>query len=129
MNGADPVLPGLARSLRALGDGLVATLHDRVALLALELEEEKFRLIQLQLWICGAMFAGAMALAFVSLTLVYLFWDSARIAVLAGLAAAYILLLAGALFGLRRLLARTPRAFRATLAELREDRKCLRGEP
>ena len=96
-----------------------------MALLAVELEEEKFRLIQTLVWISAAMFTGVMALTLASLTLVYLFWDSARIAVLAALAGFYALLFIFVMAWLRRTVARQPRPFAATLSEIEEDRRCI----
>lgn len=122
----EPALPGFLDSLRQLGANLLGSVHDRAELLAVELQEEKVRLVQTFVWICAAVFTGMMALTFVSLTLVYLFWDQARLAVLAGLALFYLAALGGIVAAFRRYLARQPRPFEATLEELREDRSCIR---
>jgi len=122
-----PAAPGFLDSLRGLGSNLLGTVHDRVELFSVELHEEKIRLVQIFIWICGAVFAGVMALTFVSLTLVYLFWDEARLAVLGGLAAFYLIAFGGTVIAFRRYLARQPRPFDATLQEIREDRECIRG--
>lgn len=119
---------GLLSSLRVLGDNLLAGAQERVELVSLELQEEKFRLIQTFIWISGAIFAGAMALAFASLTLVYLFWESARLAVLGGLTVAYAAGAVAIVVAFRRYLARQPRPFSATVDELRQDRACIRPE-
>jgi uncharacterized membrane protein YqjE len=124
----EPAPPGFFDSLRGLGANLLGTVHDRVELFTVELHEEKVRLIQLLLWIGGIGFAAVMALTFVTLTLVYLFWDSARLAVLGGLAGFYLIALVAAALAFRRYLARQPRPFDATLQELREDRTCMRNE-
>ncbi len=81
--------PGLVDSLRSLGDGLIASVQDRIALFAVELQEEKFRLIQIFVWISAAVFTGMMTVMFASLTLVYLFWETARLALLGGLTLLY----------------------------------------
>ncbi len=120
--------PGFLHSLRTLGDGLVAGVHSRLELLSLELQEEKYRLIQTCFWIGAAMFAAMLALTFLSITLVYLFWDSARLAVLGGLTIVYLGGFIGIVVGFRRYLARQPRPFAATLEELQEDRACIRRE-
>lgn len=119
--------PGFLDSLRQLGAGLLGAVHDRVELLAVELQEEKFRLIQAFVWISAAVFTGMMALTFASLTLVYLFWESARLAVLGGLAVFYLVALGGIIVAFRRYLARQPRPFAATLQELQDDRTCIRN--
>ena len=120
--------PGFLDSLRSLGDGLVAGAQSRIELFALELQEGKFRLIQIFFWLSAAVFSGAMALTFVSLTLVYLFWESARLAVLSGLAVIYLGAFATIVVKFRRFLLRQPRPFAATLDELSEDRTCIRRE-
>ena len=124
----DPASPGFLDSLRGLGANLLGTVHDRVELFTVELHEEKVRFIQILLWIGGIAFAAVMAITFVSLTLVYLFWESARLAVLSGLAGFYLVALGAAALSFKRYLARQPRPFDATLQELREDRSCMQSE-
>jgi len=113
-------------SLRDLGDGLAAGLQDRLELFSVELQEEKFRLIQTFVWICATVFTAMMTLAFASLTVVYFFWASARLAVLVGLTAFYAVALVSIIVALRRYLARQPRPFAASLQEIGEDRACIR---
>jgi len=116
---------GLLNSVRGLADGLIETAHDRLELFTLELHEEKLRLIQLFIWIGGAIFSAILAITFASLTVVYLFWDSARVAVLGGLAVLYTVLFLGVLGYCRKFIQRQPKAFRSTVAELQEDRACI----
>jgi uncharacterized membrane protein YqjE len=128
METATPGPVGILRSLRSLGDGFLASVQDRLKLLTVELQEEKFRLIQTCVWISAAVFAGMMAITFASLTLVYLFWDSARLAVLGGLTVLYAGALVVIIIAFRRFLARQPSPFAATLHEIGEDRACIRTE-
>jgi uncharacterized membrane protein YqjE len=121
-----PAPPGFLASFRALGDGLAASLQDRFELLSVELQEEKFRLIQTFIWISAAVFTGMMTLAFASLTLVFFCWESSRLAVLGGLTLLYATALAAIIVAFRRYLARQPKPFAATLHELGEDRACIR---
>ena len=114
--------PGLLGSFRALGDGLLASLQARLELFSLELHEEKLRLVQTFIWISAAVFTALMTVTFASLTLVYLFWESARLAVLGGLTLLYGAALVAIVTGFRRYLARQPRPFAATLQEIAEDR-------
>jgi uncharacterized membrane protein YqjE len=113
-------------SFRTLGDSLVSGLQDRLGLFSLELQEEKFRLIQIFFWISAAIFTGMMTIMFASLTLVYLFWESARLAVLGGLTLLYASSLVAIIITFRRFLAAQPRPFAATLEELGEDSACIR---
>ena len=126
METAPPRPAGFLDSFRALGDGLLATVHDRIELFSVELQEEKFRLVQTFFWISAAIFTGMMAITFASLTLVYLFWDSARLTVLGGLAFLYTGVLVAIIVAFRRYLARQPNPFAATLNEIGEDRACIR---
>jgi uncharacterized membrane protein YqjE len=72
-------------------------------------------------------FTGVMAITFASLSLVYLFWESARLGVLIGLTIAYTVALLTLIIAFRRFIARQPRPFAATLAELENDRACIRN--
>ncbi|MBI2510674.1 MAG: phage holin family protein [Opitutae bacterium] len=117
---------GFLGSLQSLGDSLLGTAHDRLRLFSLELQEEKYRLIQILLYTAGAVLAGAMALTFASLTLAFVFWEAARFAVLGGLAAFYALALLVLVVSFRHFLKKMPRPFDATIAELKEDRACIR---
>jgi uncharacterized membrane protein YqjE len=117
---------GFVASLHAFGDGIFASVQQRLELISVELQEEKFRLIQTFIWISAAVFTGMMAIAFASLTLVYLFWESARLAVLGGLTVLYAGALVWIIVAFRAFLARQPSPFAATLHEISEDRACIR---
>ena len=123
-----PAPAGYLQSLKLLGDGLLASVQDRLELFSVELQEEKFRLIQTMIWISAAIFAGMMALAFASLTLVYYFWESARFTVLGGLTLLYLGALVGIIVAFRRFIARQPVPFAASRHEIREDRACIHTE-
>jgi len=128
MNETDSDSPGIVDSLRALGEGLLATVHDRIALFSLELEEERTRFIQTIIWISLALFAGVMTALLASITLVFLFWETARLAVLLTLTVVYGSALVYTIVTVRRHLAHQPRPFAASLAELAEDQACIRGK-
>jgi len=120
--------PGLLQSIHALADSLLATLEDRIELVSVELQEEKHRLIQTFIWISAAVFTGVMAIAFASITLVYLLWESARLAALGGLTLLYTGALVAIIVGFRRHIARQPKPFAATLSEIKGDRACIRTQ-
>jgi len=124
---AQPAPAGYLASLRSLGDGVVATVQERVELFSVELQEEKFRLVQTFVWLSAVFYAGVMAATFVSLTLVFLFWDTARLAVLGGLAAFYVIALLAVILAFRRYLSHQPASFTGTQLELKEDRACIRN--
>ena len=119
--------PGFLDSFRTLGEGLLATVEDRLGLFSIELQEEKFRLIQTFVWVSAALFAGMMAITFASLTVVYLFWESAHLVVLGGLALLYTGVMIALVLGFRRFIARQPEPFTATLQEITADRACIRN--
>lgn len=125
MDPEHPDSPGLLGSFRNLGVSLLASLQDRIALISLELREEKFRMIQVVFWISAILFAGVMAMTFASLTLVYLFWETSRLAVLGGLALLYAAAFVSLVVAFRRYLARQPPPLAETLQEIREDRECI----
>jgi uncharacterized membrane protein YqjE len=124
----DSTSPGLLNSVRELADGLVGSVQDRLALLAVEFQEEKFRLIQQFLWLAAIFFSGLLAVAFVSLTIIYCCQGSARLVALIVLTVVYVAALVIALLGARRHFARESRPFAATLNEITRDRSCIRPE-
>jgi len=127
MEKTTPDSAGIIGSLRSLGENLLASVQDRLELFSIDLQEEKFRLIQTFIWISVAIFTGMMAVMFASLTLVYLFWESARLAVLGGLTTFYAVTLVIIIVAFRRFVARQPKPFSATLQEINEDRACIRN--
>jgi len=127
MSTAPPSPTGFLHSFRVLGDSLLATVQDRLELFSVELQEEKFRLIQTFVWISAAVFTGMMTVAFASLTLVYFFWESARLTVLGGLTLLYAGALVAIIVAFRRFIARQPAPFAATRQEIGEDRTCIRN--
>jgi uncharacterized membrane protein YqjE len=117
---------GYLNSLRSLADGILASAQGRLELFAVELQEEKYRLIQIFIWISAAVFTAMMVITFASLTLVYLFWESARLTVLGGLTLLYAGTLVAIIVAFRRHLMRQPKPFAATLYEIGADRAGLR---
>lgn len=128
MEATPPKSAGFIGALQTLGEGLFTGLQQRVELFSVELQEEKFRVIRIFIWISAAVFTGMMTVAFASLTLVYIFWDSARLWVLGGLTGFYAIALVGIIIAFRRHLAGQPPPFAATIDELAEDRACIRNE-
>ena len=117
--------PGFLSTFRALTDGLLAAAQGRLELFALELHEEKLRLIQTFIWITAAIFAAVLVVTFASLTVVYAFWETARLAALGSLTLIYAAALVGIVVSFRRFLSRQPTPFAATLSEIAADRACI----
>jgi uncharacterized membrane protein YqjE len=128
MDTREPSPSGLLGHLRGFADSLIGSAHDRLELLAVELHEEKHRLIQIFIWISAVVFLAMLAMVFVSMALVVLFWDTARVTVVCSLAGGYFAAVIAAVLGFRRYLKRQSKPFSATLGELRADRECIRAE-
>ena len=123
-----PGSSGLLGNLRGFADGLIGSAHERLELLAVELHEEKFRLIQIFVWISAIVFLAVLAVVCASMALVVLFWESSRVAVVCSLAGGYFVALIVAAIGFQRYLKRQPKPFAGTHRELRQDRECIRAE-
>lgn len=128
MEAVPPGSSGLLGSLRGFADGLIGSVHDRVALFSVELQEEKHRLVQTFLWASAVVVLAVLALIFASLAVVVIFWETARVGVVVGLTLVYVAAFAGAVVGFRNFLKRQPKPFEATLRELQEDRACMRTD-
>lgn len=117
----------LARARRFTGAVLehVAT---RGELLAVEIAEEKQRLVQ-ALVAAGILIIGAMmALVFLGVLVLVLAWDSSyRTAVAVIIPIVFIAVAVGALFWLKSLVSKKTVLFRDSLRELREDAQSLRS--
>jgi uncharacterized membrane protein YqjE len=127
MDSRTPGPSGLLGNLRGFADGLIGSAHDRLELLAVELHEEKFRLIQIFVWISSIVFLAMLAVVFASMAMVVLFWETSRIAVVCSLAGGYFAALIVVAAGFQRYLKRQPKPFAGTLGELRQDRECIRA--
>ena len=127
MESRTPGSSGLLGNLRGFADGLIGSAHDRLELLAVELHEEKFRLIQIFIWISAIVFLAMLAVIFASMAVVVMFWETSRIAVVCWLAGGYSAALLVVGLGFQRFLKRQPKPFAGTLSELRQDRECIRA--
>lgn len=116
---------GLLHSLRSLGANLIGLLQTRLELLATELEEERFRLIQLLVWGCIAVFFLSLGVLMFTLFVVVLFWDTHRALVSGLFALVYLALGVVAALALRGKARARSRLFAASLAELEKDRSEL----
>jgi uncharacterized membrane protein YqjE len=118
---------GFIDSLRQLGDNLLGTVHDRLELLAVELQEEKFRILRILILANAAIFSAFLALIFLSITITYLFWDSARVWVLAGFTVLYAAICIGIVLALKKGAARLSVPFEDTRREIAADRDAVNG--
>lgn len=119
--------PGLFSSVKRLLNAALAGVENRIELFLVELREERFRVIDVLLLGCALAVLGFMALVMATVTLVVIFWDSARVPVLVILSVCYALAALGVFWRLKVRL-RNWSSFSATLDELKKDRACLDEE-
>jgi uncharacterized membrane protein YqjE len=127
MSDRDETKPGVWASLKRVLDTLLATAQNRVELFAVELHEEKCRLVEALLFAAAVAAFGIMTLSLATFTLVLLFWENGRRHALVGLSVLYLTATALAWRGLKSRLA-APSAFAGSLDELKRDRECLRTD-
>jgi uncharacterized membrane protein YqjE len=128
MNDATQSKPGVWASLHKVLDSALATVENRVELFAVEVQEEKCRLVEALLCAAAVGAFGMMGLTLLTFTVVTLFWENGRTYALVGLTVAYLIAAGLAWRGLQLRL-RSRSAFSGTLDELRKDRSCLRPDP
>jgi uncharacterized membrane protein YqjE len=119
--------PGFIKSLASLSESLLGALQERLELISIELNEEKYRFVRLIIWISAVVFAGGMTLTFATLTIIYLLWDTARLAAFGGFTVLYGGALAWVIVMLRRQFTHQPKPFEATIDSITEDRACIRS--
>lgn len=118
---------GLFSSLRGLATTGLALLQTRLELLAVELQEEKERVLSLALYgVAGAILMSA-GVVFLAIFLTVAFWETNRLAVL-GVVTVLLLGGGGVCLWLARRQARSgSRLFVGSLAEIAADRQALAG--
>ena len=117
---------GLFHSLSGFVSTLVNVVQTRLQLLTTELQEEVQRAAQMLIWAFVSLFAALMALFLGSLTVIFVFWDTHRLAAALAMTGVMLAVAAGAGLVLRAKLATKPPVIGATLAELAKDREQLR---
>ncbi len=116
---------GVLGSLRRLLDSGLSIGQNRLELLAVELQEEKLRLVQIFILVSAVVAFALMSLTMLSLTLVVIFWESSRLAVLGGLSLLYLLATAAAWRVLSKRLGRQSAPFSGSIAEMKKDKEWL----
>jgi uncharacterized membrane protein YqjE len=118
-------LPGILTSLRQFADGLLGSAKDRLELFSVELQEEKLRVFRILILINAAIFSAFLALTFLSILVIYLFWDSARVYVLGGFTLVYFLAFFFLVRAVKKFVSKQPVPFEATRSELAADQAAL----
>ncbi len=118
---------GVWMSLKRILDALLATAQNRVELFAVELREEKCRLVEAVLWAAAVAAFGMMTLSLVTFTVVVVFWESGRLPALVGLSVSYMIATVLAWRALQSRL-KALGAFSGTISELKKDLACLKPD-
>ena len=117
---------GLLSALKSMAATLLASGKTRLELIANELQVEKLRTIQLVLMAMGMVFCFGLALILGVALLVALFWEQRLL--LLGIFSGFFFALAGFfLYRFKQATQRPDKIFAASLAELQEDLRQLRG--
>lgn len=117
--------PGLIASVAGVAKNAVGLFVTRLEMAALELSEVRNHALQLIVAFALAVLAGLFAVAYASVTLVYLAWDALGWKILPIMAAVFLVLAVGLLLHARGLLKQNKLSLPATMAELRADRDML----
>lgn len=121
---AEPGREGPASAIRRMAGTFLAILQNRLELAGVELHESSLRFIEALIVALAAFFLACLAVVFLSLTLVAVFWDH-RIIVLLALALAFLVGSAMLVFLLKKKIRAWPSPFASTINELQKDRECL----
>lgn len=117
----------LLGSVLSLVDGVLDMAATRLELVAVEVQEEKNRILRVLALGAVALMALGFGVLFLSLTITVVLWDEHRILVLALLSAFFLLGGGGAIALALRTLKSHPRVFETSIEELKNDRAALRG--
>ena len=116
-----PSAEGIFASPRRLAGAFLSTLQNRFELLALDLQEEKYRLIKALIWVALTVVLCLVAFLLTLFTIVFLSPERARPYVLLGLCFVFVGLAIGAVAGLRRQWKEKPTPLSDTISELKKD--------
>ncbi|HZR21045.1 MAG TPA: phage holin family protein [Verrucomicrobiae bacterium] len=114
---------GLGNLVGRLGSIAARTLSTRVELLAIEWQEERWRLRQMLIWSIAVLLLGVMGILLLTAVIILLFPEGVRVYVAAALAVLYFCGAAGAWFGLKAGLKREP--FAESIDQVKKDRLWL----
>lgn len=118
--------PGLFDTVRRLASSILGLLHNRLSLAAIELQEEKLRVVNLLMGLGIALALASAGLLVAIGGLAFFFWERAGYLGVAGLAVLTLAASFGVVLFLRRQILRGPRPFAVTVEEFGKDLECLR---
>ena len=118
---------GLFSSVRRVADTCVSSIHNRVELLSVELQEEKIRLVRLLLWTGAALFAAFLAITVITIAVVMLVPDDRRHIAIIAFGLLYALVAVVMAVKLRGEVRNAPPPLADTMSELKKDLQSLRS--
>lgn len=117
--------PGLIASLGNIARNSIGLVLTRLELAALELSQVRNHLLQLVLVFAMAVVAGCFALAYGTVTIAYLAWDSLGWKILPIITGVFLLVAIGLILYARGMIRSGKLSMPATMAELKSDRDML----
>jgi uncharacterized membrane protein YqjE len=118
---------GLFQSLSNFAGTLIAIAHTRLQLLTIELQEEVRQVGAILLWAFIAAFAAMLGLFLAALAVIFVFWDTHRIAASLAMIGMFVAIAIVAALVLAKKLRSKPPLLDDTLAELAKDRDNLKA--
>lgn len=114
-------------SIVRLGTSLIATLHTRLELASVEIEEEFGRYASYFIWSLVGLFCGVVTMLLLILLVLILFWDTHRELALFALISVFGIATLAIMVYIRTAIKNKPRLLAATLGELQNDLQTLRS--
>jgi uncharacterized membrane protein YqjE len=114
-------------AISRIGATLVAMVHTRLELAAVEAQEEARRMLGYLAWTMMAVIFAAGAAMLAALFVILIFWDSYRLLAVGGMAVLFALAGLVILARVRASFDARPAMFAATLGELRNDVEFISG--
>lgn len=114
-------------SIARLASTIITSIHTRLELISVELEEELARFSTYLLWSLVALACAGIAVLLLILLVVAVFWDTHRFLVLGLLIGLFASTAVGLAYWLRNAIRQKPRLLAHSLAELRRDSDSLSG--
>jgi uncharacterized membrane protein YqjE len=120
---SEPTSGGTFASFRKIGGIVAAVLQNRADLLAVELQEEKYRLVEVLVLVGIALALGMMALFVFTGVIIFAVPAAYRLWVACGLGVVYLLGIVVLWSRVKRLLQNQP--FPETISQVKKDWECL----
>jgi len=117
----------VTETLGRIGSTVLAMARTRLALAAVEVQEEAQRILGYLAWTLLAAFLGAGAFMLVALFVIVLFWDTHRLLAIGAMAGVFALAAVVILLRVRARFASGPPMMAATLGELNKDIAFIKG--